>query len=151
MAESGPPGGEHLIQPASFRPTPRPGYYVPAGAYVPTFLPRGTRVPAILFPSGHSRLAWREPAAQLVALNLVQRGFVVLGFDPVGQGERQMMPDLMKRGGNPWIGVVMMPNEPSPATRIACAMPVPGIGVHGARFQLAALAPQTCQTVAEGR
>ena len=56
--------------------------------------------PAILFPSGHSRLAWREPSAQLVAFNVAcVRGVVTLGYDPVGQGERRMFPDLDGGGG----------------------------------------------------
>ena len=45
------------------------------------------------------------------------------------------------RGGSPEAGVVMIPKDPSPATRIAFAIPEPGMGVPGGRFQLAALAP----------
>ena len=54
------------------------------------------------------------------------------------------------RGGSLWTGVVMIPKEPSPATRIACAIPEPGMGVPEGRLQLALLAPHTCQTVAVG-
>ena len=64
----------------------RPGYYASTGL----FLPPGeidTPVPAVLFPSGHSTLTWREPANQLIAANLVKRGIAVLGYDPIGQGE----------------------------------------------------------------
>jgi len=38
--------------------------------------------------------------AQLVAANLARRGFVVLGYDPIGQGEREMLPDLNGPGGS---------------------------------------------------
>ena len=68
----------------------RPGYYASAGL----FLPPGKidkPVPAVLFPSGHSTLTWREPANQLIATNLVKRGIAVMGYDPIGQGERDLI------------------------------------------------------------
>ena len=38
---------------------------------------------------------WQNPGGeQIVQLNLVLRGFAVLSFDPIGQGERQMYADL---------------------------------------------------------
>jgi hypothetical protein len=84
----------------------RPAYWVSAGLWMPAIERsvgyNGTAtnsVPAILFPSGHSRLAWREQSAQLIAINLAKRGFAVLGFDPIGQGERRMLPDLDGPGG----------------------------------------------------
>jgi len=44
--------------------------------------------PAIIYCSGHSIDGFRAKAYQQVIFNLVQKGFVVLAFDPVGQGER---------------------------------------------------------------
>jgi dienelactone hydrolase len=49
------------------------------------------RHPAILHPMGH----WLEGkyAAQRIAANLAMKGFVVLVYDPLGQGERQQAFD----------------------------------------------------------
>jgi len=65
-----------------------PDYWVSANLYRP--LSSGKH-PAILFPMGH----WDQgkPAAQLLAANLARKGFVVLAFDPVGQGERLQFYD----------------------------------------------------------
>lgn len=54
------------------------------------FLPRirQGKTPAILFCSGHSANAFRAKHYQEVVLNLVQKGFIVFAFDPIGQGER---------------------------------------------------------------
>jgi hypothetical protein len=60
-----------------------PKYWITANLYVPN----GTgKFPAILYAIGH----WSEgkPAAQRMAANLAMQGFVVLAFDPMGQGER---------------------------------------------------------------
>ena len=86
----------------------RPGYWIPAGLWVPDFPPSVKR-PAILYAAGHEGEAWRWDGAddwengggdQIVQINLVKRGFVVLGFDPIGQGERQMDRDLDPAGGS---------------------------------------------------
>ncbi len=60
-----------------------PGYRVTANVYLPD---SPGKHPGVLFALGH----WDEgkPAAQLIAANLALKGFVVLTFDPVGQGER---------------------------------------------------------------
>ncbi|MCI0664719.1 MAG: acetylxylan esterase [Acidobacteria bacterium] len=65
-----------------------PGVFITANLYKPN---RPGRHPAILFPLGH----WDEGkvAVQLLAANLAEKGFVVLVFDPVGQGERQQAYD----------------------------------------------------------
>jgi len=65
-----------------------PGLFVTANLYRPD---RQGRYPAVLFPLGH----WDEGkvAAQLTAANLAAKGFVVLAFDPLGQGERQQAYD----------------------------------------------------------
>ncbi len=67
-----------------------PGRYVTAVLLVPRPAPRGA--PAVLYCSGHAPEGFRSPAYQQVLLNLVRQGFVVLAFDPVGQGERVQYP-----------------------------------------------------------
>src|SRR5690606_24965921 len=64
----------------------QPGLFVTAALFVPEPL-RG-RAPAILYCSGHVEESFRSRAYQHVVLNLVKRGFIVLAFDPIGQGER---------------------------------------------------------------
>jgi predicted dienelactone hydrolase len=62
-----------------------PQYFVTANVYVPAA--KGPH-PAILYAMGH----WDngKAAAQLIAGNLARKGFVVLAFDPPGQGERTL-------------------------------------------------------------
>lgn len=66
----------------------RPGFYVTASLFIPGGLKDGMKAPAILYCSGHSNTGYRSAAYQHVILNLVKKGFIVLAFDPVGQGER---------------------------------------------------------------
>ena len=65
-----------------------PGYYVTANLYRPT---QPGRYPAVLFQAGHTQEGKVEP--QLLAANLALKGFIVLAFDPVGQGEREQTWD----------------------------------------------------------
>jgi dienelactone hydrolase len=63
----------------------RPNYYVTAVL----FLPAGKKkCPAILYCNGHSVQGFRRDVYQRVILNYVKKGFAVLAFDPIGQGER---------------------------------------------------------------
>lgn len=64
-----------------------PGYYVTAAL----FLPAGKRenLPAIVYCSGHSENGFRSETYQHIILNYVKKGFAVLAFDPIGQGERK--------------------------------------------------------------
>jgi len=62
----------------------RPGYYVTALLFVPTG--KKGKLPAILYCCGHTVDGFK--GYQKAALQLVKKGFVVLAFDPVGQGER---------------------------------------------------------------
>lgn len=64
----------------------QPEYYVTACLFIPDDLEGKT--PAILNPIGHSDKAFRRPIYQEVILNLVKKGFIVLTYDPPGQGER---------------------------------------------------------------
>jgi dienelactone hydrolase len=65
-----------------------PDYVVTANLYRPD---RPGRHPAVLMSMGH----WEsgKAAGQLLSSNLARRGFVVLAYDPVGQGERQQAFD----------------------------------------------------------
>lgn len=65
-----------------------PQYYVTANVWIPK---AGGRHPGVLLPLGH----WGEgkAATQIIAANLAMKGFVVLAYDPVGQGERQQSYD----------------------------------------------------------
>ncbi|MES2221377.1 MAG: acetylxylan esterase [Acidobacteriota bacterium] len=60
-----------------------PGFYITANVYRPN---RPGRYPAVLLQSGHTQEG--KPENQRVAANLAIKGFVVLCFDPIGQGER---------------------------------------------------------------
>ena len=82
---------EHVL----FESLPR--YFVTANVYRPD---GGGRHPAVLMSMGH----WEsgKAAGQLLALNLARKGFVVLVYDPVGQGERQQAYD--PRWGRSLIG-----------------------------------------------
>jgi hypothetical protein len=64
----------------------QPGFPVTAALFVPE--PLHGRAPAIVYCSGHSDAGFRVPAYQTMIVNLVRKGFVVLAFDPIGQGER---------------------------------------------------------------
>ena len=79
----------------------RPGFFVTAGLWLPADDAPGKdpitgKRAGILFASGHSCQAWRrldEPDYfdyHFLLLQLVRKGFVVLAYDPPGQGERLM-------------------------------------------------------------
>lgn len=68
-----------------------PGFHVTAACFIPAGL-KG-KAPAILYCSGHSDSGFRSPPYQTMILNLVKKGFVVLAFDPIGQGERLQYVD----------------------------------------------------------
>jgi len=77
-----------------------PGYYVTACLFLPK--KRQEPAPAVIYCSGHTREGFRSPTYQRVILNLVEKGFVVLAFDPIGQGERYQYLDANgkpNRGG----------------------------------------------------
>ncbi|WPP49111.1 alpha/beta hydrolase family protein [Catalinimonas niigatensis] len=69
----------------------QPGFYVTAGLFMPKTL-KG-KAPAIIYCSGHTELGFRSDTYQHKILNLVHKGFVVLAFDPLGQGERMQYPE----------------------------------------------------------
>jgi hypothetical protein len=67
----------------------RPRLYVTANLYVP--LAPG-RHPAILAPLGHSTNGKAWASYQKLFSNLARKGYVVLAYDPFGQGERIEYP-----------------------------------------------------------
>lgn len=64
----------------------RPKFFVTADVYVPAS--GHPRYPAVLGVAGHSLTSKAEPLYQRVWISLAKRGFLVLAFDPPGQGER---------------------------------------------------------------
>ena len=67
-----------------------PGIYVTALLYVPNGS-NATKHPAILVPAGHAPNG--KAHYQALCQRLVQRGYVVFAWDPVGQGERSQFWD----------------------------------------------------------
>lgn len=65
-----------------------PGYPITANLYLPD---RPGRHPGVLFSMGHWEAG--KSFAYLTAANLALKGFVVLAYDPVGQGERLQVFD----------------------------------------------------------
>ena len=63
-----------------------PEYYVTANLYVPTV--GKAPYPAVLCPLGHSTNGKAYGVYQHLFIGLAQRGYVVLTWDPLGQGER---------------------------------------------------------------
>ncbi len=72
-----------------------PGYFVPALLYRPTKL--DGPAPAVISPCGHSAVGKAAAAYQILHVNLARRGFIVLTYDPVGQGERSQFWDADKQ------------------------------------------------------
>lgn len=68
-----------------------PGMYVTGNLYIPqTGKPP---YPAVLQPTGHSTAAKNRAFYQTLAIGLAKQGFVVLTYDPLGQGERREFYD----------------------------------------------------------
>ena len=69
----------------------RPNYFVTANVYVPK---KGSRpLPAILSPCGHSDNGKAYYKYQSLYISLVKKGFIVLSYDPLQQGERSEYVD----------------------------------------------------------
>ena len=71
-----------------------PNFYVTGCLFIPDGIEE--KAPAILNVFGHNQEAFRAELYQLVYLNLVRKGFIVLAIDPLGQGEAVQYydPDL---------------------------------------------------------
>jgi dienelactone hydrolase len=94
--------GDYRVEKIIFESLPK--FYVTANLYVPQ---RGNGpFPAVLQPTGHSLAAKVRAFYQNLGLGLVKNGFVVLTYDPVGQGERRIYFDAelgdSKVGGTTW-------------------------------------------------
>ncbi|WP_411274040.1 alpha/beta hydrolase family protein [Daejeonella sp.] len=64
----------------------RPGFLVTANLYIPKGL--NTPLPAIIGTCGHGDPGKATPVYQSFAQGLARKGYIVLIFDPIGQGER---------------------------------------------------------------
>lgn len=71
-----------------------PDFYVTGCLFIPDGI--NGKQPAILFVSGHTQESFRYKEYQLMILNLVKKGFIVFGIDPVSQGERIQHYDTEK-------------------------------------------------------
>jgi dienelactone hydrolase len=80
----------------------RPGFHITANLY----LPKGKKgpMPGVVGTCGHSVTGKAEPAYQSFCQGLARMGYVVLIFDPIGQGERLQYGHLKGKGG-PGVGV----------------------------------------------
>jgi Acetyl xylan esterase (AXE1) len=86
--------GDYRIEKIIFESLPK--FYVTANLYVPQTGRRS--YPAVLQPTGHSLAAKARAFYQNLGLGLVKQGFVVLTYDPVGQGERRIFYDASLGG-----------------------------------------------------
>jgi dienelactone hydrolase len=84
--------GDYLVEKLVFESFP--GYFVSSLLYRPK--QATAPLPAVLSPCGHSTVGKAEPTYQILHVNLVKRGYVVLTYDPVGQGERSQFWDAEK-------------------------------------------------------
>jgi dienelactone hydrolase len=97
-AASGPPpvrktgtieADDYLVEKFVFESLP--GYFVPALLYRPKAA--DAAAPGILSPCGHTNVGKAGDTYQTLHINLAKRGYVVLTYDPVGQGERSQFWD----------------------------------------------------------
>jgi hypothetical protein len=71
-----------------------PNYFVTALLYKPKKI--DGKLPGIIGPCGHSAVGKAHGGYQTLHINLAKRGYVVLTYDPVGQGERSQFWDAAK-------------------------------------------------------
>ncbi len=70
-----------------------PGFYVSGCLFIPK---NGKKpFPTVLYAIGHSPNSFRRELYQQSILNLVNKGFVVFSYDPIGQGERIQYLDTL--------------------------------------------------------
>jgi pimeloyl-ACP methyl ester carboxylesterase len=84
--------GDYLVEKLVYESFP--GYFVSALLYEPIKI--NSPLPAVLSPCGHSSDGKAERTYQILHVNLVKRGYVVMAYDPVGQGERSQFWDAEK-------------------------------------------------------
>jgi cephalosporin-C deacetylase-like acetyl esterase len=81
--------GDYRIEKIAYQS--RPGFFVTASLYIPQT--GSPPYPAVLQPVGHSQTAKARGLYQSLSVGLVKSGFVVLTYDPIGQGERTIFYD----------------------------------------------------------
>ena len=69
----------------------RPGFFVTANLYIPARNRKS--YPAVLFQCGHAQAGKGYAPYQRCCQGLARLGYLVLVFDPIGQGERIAYPD----------------------------------------------------------
>jgi len=69
----------------------QPGFHIPALLYLPDEIQAGQKLPAILISPGHA--ASGKASDYNSAAILARNGFIVLSYDPIGQGERLQYPN----------------------------------------------------------
>lgn len=72
-----------------------PDYHVPALLYLPAKIDR--QIPGIISPCGHSETGKAADSYQILHIHLAKRGYAVLTYDPVGQGERSQYWDAARK------------------------------------------------------
>ncbi len=72
-----------------------PHYFVPGNLYLPN-KNFGESKPALLLPVGHSPLGKAYREYQILACNLAKKGYIAFIYDPIGQGERDLLPHRKK-------------------------------------------------------
>lgn len=65
-----------------------PGFHITASLFLPADRQESEKRPAVIYAAGHSPSGYHNAYYQQTILNLVRKGFVVLAFDPIAQGER---------------------------------------------------------------
>lgn len=80
-----------------------PGFLVTANLYLPKG--RSWPVPGILVPCGHSANGKAYDEYQQLCAGLAQKGYAVLTYDPLGQGERSLYLDPASGASRIGIGV----------------------------------------------
>lgn len=91
--------GVYRVEKIIFESLPR--FYVTANLYVPQG--KTGKLPAVLQPLGHAANGKANYSYQVLSINLARLGFVVLTFDPIGQGERRIFWD--DRIGDSMVGL----------------------------------------------
>jgi cephalosporin-C deacetylase-like acetyl esterase len=69
----------------------QPGFHVTALLYIPDRRAEKEKLPAIVMSPGHAALG--KAGNYATAAAFARNGFVVLSYDPIGQGERLQYPD----------------------------------------------------------
>jgi cephalosporin-C deacetylase-like acetyl esterase len=81
--------GDYRVDKITYESLPK--FYVTANLYIPKS--GKAPYPAVLQPLGHGVFGKTGFSYQVLSINLAKLGFVVLTFDPIGQGERRIFWD----------------------------------------------------------